>query len=104
MILAVDIGGTKTRVALFERRDGRLARRAETSYHSQEHAGLESILRLFREEHPGQPACASFGVAGPVRDGRSETTNLPWLVDSARLAELLGLERVGLINDLEANA
>ncbi len=104
MILAVDIGGTKTRVALFERVEGRLARRAEKSFPSQEHAGLESIVRRFQEEHPGRPRCASFGVAGPVRDGRSETTNLPWLVDSRRLADLLGLERVGLINDLEANA
>lgn len=104
MILAVDIGGTKTRVALFEREQGRLARRAETSYPSQEYPGLEAIIRLFREEHPERPACASFGVAGPVRDGRCETTNLPWLVDSVRLAELLGLERAGLINDLEANA
>ncbi len=95
MILAVDIGGTKTRVALFERVEGRLARRAEKSFPSQEHAGLESIVRLFQEEHPGRPLCASFGVAGPVRDGRSETTNLPWLVDSRRLADLLGLERVG---------
>jgi glucokinase len=104
MILAVDVGGTNTRVALFERQKGRLKRRAEKTYPSRDHPGLESIIQLFQQEHPGRPACASCGVAGPVRDGRGATTNLPWLVDSTRLADRLGLERVGLINDLEANA
>ena len=47
---------------------------------------------------------ASFGIAGPVRNGRCEATNLPWVVDSKTLAKRLGLKRVGLINDLEANA
>ena len=56
------------------------------------------------ERHPGPATCAAFGVAGPVRDGRSETTNLPWLVDAHRLAAQLKLKSVGLINDLEANA
>jgi glucokinase len=104
MILAGDIGGTRTRVALFERENGRLVRRAEAHYPSRDHPGLESIVREFRDEHPERPGRAAFGVAGPVRGGCSETTNLPWLVDARRLAELLGLERVGLINDLEANA
>ncbi len=104
MILAGDIGGTKTRVALFERHEGRLKKHAEETYPSQDHPGLESIVRRFVEQHPGPATCASFGVAGPVRNGQSETTNLPWLVDSRRLAEQLDLKHAGLINDLEANA
>lgn len=104
MILGGDIGGTKTRIALYKRQQGRLMQQAEESYASREHAGLEAIVRLFMEQHPTKPRCASFGVAGPVRDGRSETTNLPWLVDAHRLAEMVGVPTAGLINDLEANA
>lgn len=104
MILAGDIGGTNTRIAQFEIEAGRLALRVERSYPSREYAGLEAILRRFVELNPATMECASFGVAGPVRDGRCETTNLPWVVEARRLASILSLPTVGLINDLEANA
>jgi glucokinase len=61
------------------------------------------VLRAVRESGSTLTA-ASFGVAGPVRDGRVQATNLPWTIDGAEVARKLGLERVGLINDLEANA
>lgn len=104
MILAGDIGGTKTRLALYERDLGRLQPRAEKTYRSAEHPGLEEIVRLFRAEHPQPVEAACFGVAGPVRDGRCETTNLAWVVDTKRLASGLGLKRATVLNDLEANA
>jgi len=104
MILAGDIGGTRTRLALLERDGGRLRLRAEEAFASGEHAGLEEILRLFRARHAPPVERASFGVAGPVRDGRCQTTNLPWVVEARRLASVLGLAEAGLINDLEANA
>ena len=104
MILAGDIGGTKTRIARFEREKGRLRQRAEESFLSAEFGGLEEILRRFVARHPEPIERASFGVAGPVRDGRCETTNLPWVIDARDLASVLHLSSAGLINDLEANA
>jgi glucokinase len=105
MILAGDIGGTNTRLArAAPDAAGRLRLQDAASYASREHAGLEDIVRRFRREHPGPIAAASFGIAGPVRGGVVRTTNLPWVVESSRVAALLGLPAVGLLNDLEANA
>jgi glucokinase len=104
MILAGDIGGTHTRLALFRERDGRLGPVAEETYDSPGFEGLEAILQAFTETHAGRPERACFGVAGPVIDGRCQTTNLPWMVEAAALARVLGLPAAGLINDLAANA
>jgi glucokinase len=103
VILAGDIGGTKTNLALFGG-DGREPLELET-FASREHDGLEPMVEAFLAEHPADVEAASFGVAGPVRDGvYADTTNLAWPVDGRRIARLVGLERVGLLNDLEANA
>ncbi len=104
MILAGDIGGTKTNVALFavENLGTPVAQR---SFPSGKYASLEAILAEFISEHRPQLTHASFGIAGPVKDGRRvETPNLAWVVSAATLAETLKVERVGLINDLEATA
>lgn len=102
MILAGDIGGTHSRLALFA---ADLARpQWEEVYPSGEHGGLEEIVAAFIGKHREDVSLACFGVAGPVRDGRCEATNLPWIVDAARLGRCLGLDLVWLINDLEANA
>ncbi|HVC88271.1 MAG TPA: glucokinase [Gaiellaceae bacterium] len=103
MILAGDIGGTSTRLALF---DGDPAKPTVLeTYPSRAHAGLEELVADFTAAHPSSLEAASFGVAGPVRGGRCvDATNLAWEVDAAPLAALLGLERVQLLNDLEANA
>jgi glucokinase len=105
MILAGDIGGTKTRVALFGRDgSGRLTLQTERSYPSREHESLEAIVALFLTQPAVGIEAATFGVAGPVRHGRCETTNLPWVIEAKSLAALVGLPKAGLINDLEANA
>ncbi len=104
MILAGDVGGTNTRLAVFDDNGGRLTPTAEATFPSREHGSLEAVLRKFRAAHPFPVDRACVGVAGPVRQGRSDATNLPWLVDSRLVAEELGLKRVELINDLEANA
>jgi glucokinase len=104
MILAGDIGGTNTRLALIEERDGRLVPAAEARYRSREHASLETVLRAFLADNPGTNDRAAFGIAGPVHAGVCDATNLPWIVDAAHVANEIGIERVGLINDLEANA
>ena len=102
MILAGDIGGTKTNLALFDENPRKPI--ALETYASDEHDGLEAMLRAFLDKHPEHVARAAFGVAGPVRDGRVEKVNLAWPVDAASVATALELERVGLVNDLEANA
>jgi glucokinase len=102
MILAGDIGGTKTHVALFTR-EGRGPLHLST-YPSGEHDGLDTMVQAFLADHPAEVSHACFGVAGPVRNGVCETTNLVWPVEANALAELLDLPRVHLINDLEANA
>ena len=102
MILAGDIGGTNTRLGLFDQEDGRLRGIASRTYPSREHDSLDVIVGKFIAEHGSPVTSASFAIAGPVSEGRVATTNLAWLVDSGRLASRLGLEAVQLINDLEA--
>jgi glucokinase len=104
MILAGDIGGTNTRLALVEAESGELKILAEETFSSRERTSLEAALVEFLSLHKCNLTRASFGIAGPVRNGRCEATNLPWVVDSKNLAKRLHLKRVGLINDLEANA
>jgi glucokinase len=104
MILAGDVGGTNTRLAVFDDKGGRLTPTAEATFPSREHESLEAVLRKFTAAHPLPIDRACFGVAGPVRNGRCDATNLAWVVDARLVARELGLQAVGLINDLEANA
>src|ERR1700681_2115369 len=104
MILAGEIGATHTRLAAFETEGNQLQCAVEKTYMSQQHDGLAGILADFikTEGIPVHSAC--FGVAGPVRGGRSKISNLPWTIDSGELAQQLKLGSVGLLNDLEAYA
>ena len=105
MILAGDIGGTKTNLGLFEVAGDALTSRTQQSFPSNRYTGLESIIDEFMTG-AGGPAVAAvcFGIAGPVVEGRSVTPNLPWLVESTSLASRLKLDSVALINDLQATA
>lgn len=99
MILAGDVGGTKTLLAYCDRRGAVLR---EASFHAAEFASLEAIIAAFRR--PDEPiAAACFGVAGPVVAGSAKITNLPWQLDEAALGATLGA-RVYLLNDLQATA
>src|SRR5467141_882766 len=104
MILAGEIGATRTRLAAFDADGNKLQLVVEKTYLSQEQGGLPEIITTFikTEGIPVQSAC--FGVAGPVTAGRSKISNLPWTIDSRELASQLKLDSVGLINDLEAYA
>ena len=104
MILAGDIGGTNSRLACFEVQDAHLKLTVEETFPSRASASLEDIVRTFVTSHDVRVAHACFGIAGPVRHGRSEAINLAWAVDAQQLAQQLGLATVWLINDLEANA
>jgi glucokinase len=102
MILAGDIGGTKTNLGLFNLVDGRLEAKRQQSFPSRESPNLESIVAEFVEQTDDRIIAACFGIAGPVIDGRVSTPNLAWVVDSDLLARQLELRSVTLLNDLEA--
>jgi len=105
MILAGDIGGTKTNLGLYELEGESLLPKILRSFPSREYPGLESILDEFKRLcGESRIAAACFGVAGPGIDGRLVTPNLPWIVEASSLATRLGLNSVALINDLEAMA
>ena len=104
MILAGDIGGTKVNLACFEVSGQRVLRGITDTYPSREHSNLAEIVRAFISTHNLTVEYASFGIAGPVKKGRAQLTNLPWVVDARELTRELGLKRTWLINDLEANA
>ena len=131
MILAGDIGGTKTNLALYDWPAERVEPVRLETFHSADYKSLEEILEEFLtppkppmllddievtasgeeqaevesfQEEPIKLAAACFGVAGPVIENHSQTTNLPWVVDGAAIAKRFDIPRVQLLNDLEATA
>jgi glucokinase len=104
MILAGDIGGTHARLAFFDVSNGSFRLVSASVFPSREYRGLDEIVGQFVGDSHLHPDAACFGIAGPVRNGRVETSNLPWIVESKRLASELKLETTLLINDLEASA
>ena len=134
MILAGDIGGTKTNLALYEWTTDRIEPVHTDSFHSADYQALEEILEEFLASFPSKtsssnnlpdevdeevaaiPApvdlppdpltltAACFGVAGPVIDNRCRTTNLPWVIDGAVVSQRFDIAQVRLLNDLEATA
>jgi glucokinase len=100
VILGGDVGGTRTTLALLEPKDDALEIVRLENYLSREHASFGEIVAKFAS---GFTAPVTAGVAGPVVN-RVSTTNLPWLVDGAKLASQLGLPTVALLNDIEAQA
>ena len=104
-VIAGDLGGTKTLLALYREHHDRFALLREATFASREHATFEEILDAFLAQGPKETIdAACFDVAGPVAEGRVQTTNLPWLLDERDLASKLGTPRVKLLNDLEATA
>jgi glucokinase len=104
MILAGDLGGTKSNLGLFDVQQGKLVRVAQKRYATQQYSGLDEMVKDFLRETNGKVTASCFGIAGPVVDNKVRGTNLPWEVDGAFMARLLGLNRVRLLNDLEAAA
>jgi glucokinase len=104
MLLAGDIGGTKTNLAIFSPDKGPRAPLAEATFPSAGYLSLEALVREFLSETDLKVDRATFGVAGPVVEGRATVTNLPWEMEETQLAEALDLASVSLLNDLEAIA
>ncbi len=103
-LLAVDIGGTKTDLALYEVQDQDFVLLKDKVYESKDWKDFADIVRDFTKSAPATPQRMSIAAAGPVRDSKVKLTNLKWSLDSTALKEELDLESVSLINDLEANA
>ncbi len=104
MILAGDIGGTNARLAYFQPQNGHFRLVSERIFPSREHSDLGEIVTRFLDDSGAHPEAACFGIAGPVRNGRVETSNLPWVIEQSRLAKQIHLPATLLINDLEASA
>lgn len=102
-LLAADIGGTKTDLALFEIHKGELMLMREVVFTSHKFSDVAEMLQRFNGEKP-IPERLSIAFAGPVQDGKAEATNLNWHIDTAQLSRTLGIPKVYLINDLEAEA
>jgi glucokinase len=104
MILAGDIGGTKTRLAAFDINETLRAPKFIELYQSSRYSSLEEIVSLFLEKYKVKVEVSCFGFAGTVRQGQAVATNLPWILNVKDLAGSLQTNNVWLINDLEANA
>jgi Glucokinase len=105
MILAGDVGGTKTLLGLFENTEGRPRAIALSAFATLDHDSLPAVVAAFARK-TGVPtdavSAACFGVAGPVIDGNARLTNVPWRINTRDVADRFGWSRVMLLNDLEA--
>ena len=104
VVLAGDIGGTKTNLGIFLKGKRRPLLKAIETFSSREAPNLEKIIELFLERHKVSIASVCFGIAGPVVNGRCKTTNLPWDVSEDLIKSHFVWGRVRLINDLTATA
>jgi glucokinase len=104
LVLAGDIGGTKTNVGLFVMEKKRPEPLVIESCASREAPNLENIVDRFLRRHPASISSACFGIAGPVINGRCKTTNLPWVVSETQMKRRFHWRHVRLINDLAAAA
>lgn len=101
-ILAVDIGGTKTSLGLFEVLEDKLALLNEATFSSRGDMTFETMVTKFIGDNQGVPSVLSIGVAGPVSGNEVKLTNLDWELDGKKLQRQFGVDRVVLLNDLEA--
>lgn len=104
MLLAGDIGGTKTHLALYTAERGPRGALFDATFPSKDFVNLESIIQQFLLNREERVTRATFGVAGPVEGEDATATNLPWIIRAGRLREILGVDQVDLLNDLEAAA
>lgn len=104
IILAGDIGGTKTLLALFECSGNHLVELKSKEYPSKEFSNLEIIVKDFLSITQITPSSAAFGIPGPVENGRAKSTNLPWIIDEKKISNDLSIPKVKIVNDLAATA
>ena len=104
MLLAGDVGGTKTNLAVFSSEADWRAPVAEATFPSAQYPSLEAVVQEFLQQHNFSVDHASFGVAGPVVAGSATITNLPWMMSEKHLQQELDIPSVRLLNDLDAIA
>src|SRR4030088_2417572 len=104
MLLAGDIGGTKTNLALFASPDELRTPVREATFPSAQYPSLEALVRNFLYQAGDQVQLGCFGVAGPVIAGKAKVTNLPWIMDEVEMQRALNIPSVRLLNDLVATA
>jgi len=105
MILAGDIGGTKTSLALFEIQNNTIVLHSKHQFASQKYGSFREVIHEFIQMNPDiYITAASFGIAGPIINERCRTTNLPWDIVADDLREQFDIKQVYLLNDLEATA
>ena len=103
MLLAGDVGGTKVRLALYTPQAHHSMK--EKQYLSKDYPDLSTLIKEFlKEEGATSISSLCVGVAGAVVDGRCRETNFPWIIDAHLLKEQLQINKVWVINDLEAHA
>ena len=103
LVLAGDVGATKTNLALFKMNEGSADVLKEGTYPSQQYKSITEITDDFLKGQPHPDTCC-IGVAGPVFNGKVQLTNLSWKMDSNEISKHLRLANVYLVNDLEATA
>jgi len=103
-ILAGDIGGTKTRLSLYDETEGPGFPEQSETFASKDYKSLNEIVEVYLSQKSVEISAASFGVAGPVQEGQVSTTNLPWVLSEKSLQTVVNQAPVFLINDLLAAA
>lgn len=104
VILAADIGGTKSYLSIFEPEESGLEPLVERRYRTTDFPGVPELLEFFARDAGRHPTLVVLGVPGPVRHPPVKPVNLPWVIDPSRIGESLGLSEVYLLNDLEATS
>ncbi|MCK0190363.1 glucokinase [Arenibacter sp. F20364] len=104
VILAADVGGTKTNLALFQIQAGDLVPLKEKSYPTKKYKSFLEMVSTFHTDDMPRINGICLGVAGPVIRGKVHGTNFPWAIDSEEISRELHIRSVSLLNDMEANA
>src|SRR5215212_60895 len=107
MLLAADVGGTKTLLGLFAQAPERPKTIEVGEFTTLDYDSLVSMIREFLKAASVEAraiAATTFGVAGAVTDQVARLTNVPWVVDAAQITEAAALRHVHILNDLEAMA
>jgi len=104
MILAGDVGGTKTRLALCQFENGRILKQQTDTFVSRDYSCLEEIVQNFINKYEVSVTKSCFGVPGPVVNGEAKATKLPWHFKEERISSELNIPTVKLVNDLVATA
>ncbi|MHC4268522.1 MAG: glucokinase [Planctomycetota bacterium] len=104
MILAGDVGGTKTRLAFCQLEDGRVIRQQTETFVSRDYSCFEEVVRRFINKYEVSVTRSCFGVPGPVVNGEAKATKLPWHFREEQISKDLNIPKVKLVNDLVATA